>query len=335
MLSLWGMDMSTPPARRSLLVAVLTTICLGLVTTPASGASIGSRCTRLGAVVVVRHAHLKCVRVGKQLIWRGTTVSSTSKPSSVPSLQANLPDPLAGTTCTDAGHEIFPMSGPLRCVDGAWVSLSAADDSVASRAFRVLIGQYRSHPNVTPALRVIADPRASFATGPIDAGMRAAARLWAVRRTSAQPYPVLVGHDAAWLNDQTITLHLTMFDGFLQRMQQQESAQGGCSMGAFSTRQTQPWFGFCFGQVPVDETSTAWPAQVAAHEYTHLVQFALMDDVQARLHAGDMAPWFQEGFATFTAVTLSCVLDLGNDARSMWIPALQHATSTLADYPTR
>lgn len=238
---------------------------------------------------------------------------------------------MLGTACTEPGRELLNAAGPIRCADGAWVAIPPAQDSVATRAYRNLMKQYWANPASTVQLRLVSDTETAFALGAVERGIRAADRLWSVQ-SPLQPYPVLIAHNSATLGSQADTLRLQFEESSRSSLASQEAQYGTCSTAEFHTRVlAQPWLSFCMGAGPADESDLGRGFALGAHEYTHLVQFALLGDIKGWRTYIAMAPWFSEGLASYVMMALGGVAGDG-DLRKVWLPGLDSTTATLADY---
>lgn len=311
---------------RTAIIAAITCAVLGLHVVPAaSAATAGRACVKVGAVSWQGKTKLRCTKVGARLLWRATV---TARPKPGPQV---APDAMLGTACTEPGHEVLNAAGPIRCTDGTWAAIQPAQDSVASRAYRNLMVQYWANPASAVKLRIVSDTDTAFAVGPIERGIRAADRLWSVAGT-LQPYPVLIAHNSSTLGSQADALRLQFEDSSRSGLASQEAQYGACSTAEFHTRVlTQPWLSFCMGYGPADESDLGRGFALGAHEYTHLVQFALLDDIKGWRTYISMAPWFSEGLASYVMMALGGVAGDG-DLRKVWLPGLDSTTATLADY---
>lgn len=277
---------------------------------------------------------MRCVLSGHRLVWKVVGRVAAKPQGTEPAPAPEVPNAREGTACDRTGLESFPISGPLRCIDGKWGAVLRTDDSVATRAFRVLSAQYRGNMTASPFFKVVPDPRApADMVDAIEAGLRAAARLWSLGKTPLQPYPVLIAQDSAWLRDKATLMQLHLSDAALRLMQSQEAKWSRCTLGAFHNFQEQPWFSFCF-TLNADEAAVARPtlASLGAHEYTHLAEYALMGDVQGRLTAGKLTPWFEEGLAAYASFTLSDLLGASDDTRARELKTLLNSNAELSDY---
>lgn len=316
--------------RRTGALAIAAVVVLSLPSAPtASAASNGSRCSKAGAVSRQGATRLRCTKVGKQLLWRNIT---PARPK--PGPQAG-PDPMIGTACDEPGHELLNEAGPIRCSGGVWAVIARTDDSVASRAYRNLMAQYWANPASTVELRIVTDTQTAYAVGALERGMRAADRLWSVK-SQLQPYPVVVAHSLDSLVTQTEGLGLVVSEWSVSTLLQQEETYGACGLGTFNKRVRQPWLFFCFGERPSDDNAPSVAfGNIGAHEFTHLAQYALMDDVQGWRTNLRMAPWFEEGLASYIMMALGAVGGAEGDLRKHWVSGLESTTATLADFNYR
>lgn len=229
---------------------------------------------------------------------------------------------------------MFDAAGPVRCVEGVWTTIVSSDDSVASRAYRNLISQYWAHPESGIRLAVVSDASTAFLATSIERSIRAADRLWSVSASTYQPYPVVIVHDSASARDLAQQLGLAGFPAIEQTIADQEAEYGKCAAASFNSGQAQPWFLFCFG---VDEAASAGQdltlSNVGAHEFTHLVQYALMGDILSqRTLARPLAPWFAEGMASYAAAVLASVSGAASNIRAMRVEFLKSTRTSLSDY---
>ena len=68
--------MARQKAKFGLAAFVLVTL-LATVVNPANAASVGGKCTRVGAVAKTKNVSFVCVKLGKKLVWQKATSKST------------------------------------------------------------------------------------------------------------------------------------------------------------------------------------------------------------------------------------------------------------------
>ena len=296
-----------------------------LVPMAATAATVGTKCVKPGAVAWHGKIQLKCVKFGGRMQWRPARAST---PKAGPQPDA---DSMVGATCVDEGNELLNAAGPIKCVDGSWASIALAEDSVASRAYRNLMVQYWMHPTSTVGLKMVSDSQTSFAIGPVERGIRAADRLWSVNGTM-QPYPVVLAHDLTSLLAASGKLGLALSDTDREVVAAQERSLGDCVIAEFVTHVVnQPWMFFCMGRPATDDSDLSGGFAVGAHEYTHVAQFVLLGDIRGWRTYISMAPWFEEGLASYVMMALGGVAGDGG-LRNSWVSNLESATGTVADY---
>lgn len=315
---------------RACVAAALTIAVSSWQLAPASAAAnAGDRCTRIGTITWHGKTKLRCTKVGKRLVWR---VAVAAKPKPGPQADA---DTMLGTACADPGHELLHAAGAIRCTGGVWATIAPATDSVATRAYRNLMAQYWANPASTTRLSIVSDTETAYAINVLERGMRAADRLWSAK-IPAQPFNIVIARSAQSLNTQAVALGLVLPDVVRASLEAQESKYGGCGQGKYLTRLARPWLFFCFGQAPTDDSAAARAfGDIGAHEYTHLAQFVLMDDMEGRRTSMQMAPWFAEGLASYIMMSLGDVGGAGGDLRTYWLQGLESTTATLADFNYR
>lgn len=316
--------------RRQLVVGVVVAVCLTPLAASAATVKPNSSCRKVGATSTLGTMHLRCVKVGGRLVWKKI---ATPKPS----VLAPAPETtsiLEGSLCDPEGLELFPISGPLRCTAGKWTAVPRAEDSVATRAFRALSAQYRGNAEALPGISIVTDPRLPDGTAAaVTRGMGAAARLWRLGKVPMTPYPVVIAYDSAWLGSQSARTGLDVPAFMLHALQLQESESGGCMQAFFLTHTGRPGFAFCErATIDAFEGSSGWFALVAAHEFTHLAEFALMDDVQGRLSANKLPAWFTEGLSTYVQFTFSREFGSPDDRRSLATAEVRASAVQLSDY---
>lgn len=310
-------------------VGIIAALALCVVTSQtavsASATTVGSRCVKVGATSWQGKTKLRCTKVGSRLLWK---LAAPAKAQPGPQAE---PDSTLGTACSDPGHELLNAAGPIRCTGGVRVSITPATDSAASRAYRNLMTQYWANPASTVKLQIVSDTETAYVVAAIERGIRAADRLWSVT-VPHQPMPVVIAQNAQSLSTQAATLGLEASATLLE-LEAQEAAYGGCGQGTFIRSLERPWLLFCMGFAPIDDSLAAQTfGNVGAHEFTHMAQFALMVGAHGEHTCLRMAPWFDEGLAAYTQMSLGSVGGAGGDLRKYWVPSLDSTTATLADY---
>jgi hypothetical protein len=328
-----------PSQRHALAASVSCTMALAMLlpicATSASAATLGSRCQRVGATSWNAYVKLRCAKVGNRLQWR-TVAPVRPAPIVTPPVPGPQPepDPQIGIQCSEVGAELLNGAGPIRCTGGRWTAIAPSEDSVASRAYRNLIAQYWANPESTIALKVISDSSTAFISPAIERSLRAADRLWSVSTSAYEPYPVVIAHDSDSVRTLVQQQSLGGYPASAQTIADQEAAYSKCAAASFNSGQPRPWFLFCFS---VDAATAVGQdlsiGNVGAHEFTHLVEHALMGDILIQRTIGrPMAPWFAEGMASYTAVALGSVSGSSNDLRALRVEFLKSTRATLAEY---
>lgn len=331
--------MSFPRRSARNLAVVVTALLLSAIApaTQAVSAKAGGACAKVGTTSTQRGQTLRCTKVGKRLLWKAVTKPATTPTPAVTTSPAPLPTLLSaeearvGAGCNEAGRESLPISGPLRCLGGAWAGIAEADDSVASRAFRSLAARYASGADPALAFTFFVDTSTEANAQPIELGMIAGARLWRNPPVPNQPYPVLIGRSSAWLRQVVEAQKLFAPAHTWPNIERQESMNRNCSYAEFYSQGDQPWYLYCFSGNAISLQRDSGYVQVGAHEYTHLAQYAFADDFR-RTKGNIMAPWFQEGFAQYVGISLAPVSLGGNDVRTMLNRQLSDVTTKLVDY---
>lgn len=292
----------------------------------AATAKIGGTCTKVGATSTVKGKKLICAKSGKKFIWKLAPVKPIPVTPVIPLTPASQAK--SGTRCDLPGVESFPEEGPLRCVDGKWVVVAQADDSVATRAFRSVLARYKANSEKALSLQFVVEPNSPEYLKSVSLGMLAGARLWAVPVQRDEPYPVLIGTNGPWLRQTSESMGLKSPEHSWTNIGRQYQ----CSYAEFKLEQGEkPWYLYCFAG---NQANSLGFLQVGAHEYTHLAQFAFLSaftDTSKR----EMAPWFQEGYASFIGEMLGFAANDRYDLRSLSVGEVKTVKTPLSDYQER
>lgn len=292
--------------RRLLSTLLALSLAVTLATPQTTFAKEGAACKQVGTTKKFAGKMLTCTKSGKKLTWRAGKVAPIPSPS--PSLQfASATTARAGDGCFTKGDTSQTGTGPLIC-DGTWKVVAESDDSVESRAFRIVLNEYLSRPEGELSLIWRVDPKTPAWKDRVKDGMVAGARLWGTSPAGSSPRYVYVSTDGNWIIDRAKE------DGLL-RPDSTREYQGVCNAGIVGDdfdKQSYWYYKFSAAQCVGDIGFY----QVGAHEYTHYAQEALSKRQWQKVK---QVPWLDEGLASFIGGALGPFGAGRNDLRRLWL----------------
>ena len=298
----------------------------------------GKSCLKAGQTIKFDNFQYQCKKSGNKFIWikigtKKKIPPTTSVPTKSPTYLSSK-EAAKGAPCRIKGQESFPMSGPLRCVEGKWSNVLKAEDSVATRAFRYVLEKYNSNPPAKLTFKFLADPNFTGSLKILEGSKEAAARLWNKVDTPFQPYPIVIGNSLDWIKKTAKANNLTTNTGDFKNIENQYAQWNGCSYAEFYSQNGQPWYLYCYSQPESEMRESIGFLQVGAHEYTHLIQFYIADSNLKRFGEA-LPPWLQEGYAMFAGISLGAAAGAGNDIRALQLEVLSIVKTPLSDYTQR
>lgn len=316
-------------------ILLISTLSLSVLPAYANNPS-GKTCAKSGEITKFSNFEFQCKKSGKKLLWvkiGPIKKASTSGQKTAPTYLSSR-DAVRGGLCQKLGQESFPMSGPLRCVQGKWTLINKAEDSVATRAFRYLLEKYNNNPPAKLTFKFITDPKFTGSIKIIQGSKEAGARLWNKVDTPFQPYPIVIGSNLDWIKQVAKSNNLSTNTGDFKNIENQFAEWNGCSYAEFYSQTGQPWYLYCYSQSEQTLNEFSGFLQVGAHEYTHLIQFFIADS-QLKRFGDALPPWLQEGYAMFAGVSLGAAAGAGNDVRALELSGLERVKTPLSDYTER
>lgn len=321
------------------LLIVALAISHGFVMT-ANASPAGSTCKKLGANKKVKKAEFICTKVGKKRVWVKVklpvatpipTPLPTPAPSTSPSpspTPTKVPQYLSareakvGADCSVNDEYSATLDGPVSC-EGVWTLIPKEKDSVASRAYRYVLGEYLKNSEGDLSIIWRIDPTTPEWKNQIQTGMVAGARLWGTSPAGSPPRYVFVSHKSDWLFDQFVK------DGLIKNeFRRATMFQGSCNAGltGSDTSDSSFWF-YKFDDINC--TTNVGFFQVPAHEYTHYAQEVLSKN---RWNKVKKVAWLDEGLPSFIGGALGPMSGMPNNLRSMWAMELNRVVRDLAFY---
>ena len=308
----------------------------------AAGAKAGAKCTTAGATSTVGGKKFTCVKSGKKLVWnKGVAVKAAAKPAINPVLKPAEPTPTPVATPTKTADPIVYFSaneaslnanclieneivastvGPLIC-DKFWILLRKENDTVASRANRIVFDRYVNQGDSKLSIRWVIDPKAPDWKNRIQKGMSAGARFWG---TSSLDSPIITAYVS---DDKDFQISERTKDGIILRPEELERIKNGtCSAGWHSADNQNvktAYWDFTFTRKECLNDVGFY--QVPAHEYTHYAQ----DFLTGGKYEVNRVPWLHEGLAAFIGAALGPQSDMGNDLRNQWAKQVRNLSADL------
>lgn len=241
--------------------------------------------------------------------------------------------PIEGSKCSLTANGVqgeiapdqFSAIGPIRCSDGYWRSVSLADDSVMTRAFRYVWQRWLTVKDDPVTSEVFISPNAGEWGEWASKGYLAGARFW--RATEGKMLVrALISDDAAWLEAKANSLGWGIG----------EYLRGDLDRGArFSFALNTPFAGDGYTRLPwIHMLNVGLPnrgiATGAAHEFGHIAQIYLSKERVGR-SAGSRAPWLVEGQPSYFGAALAPLIGMRYNTREDWLGAIRSQPISLVD----